>query len=73
MTYIPTQSGFMRLEDSEKLLQAIFPKLEPRYPTPALEPIFPGSTDRSKRRQEIAVFIGVLSPATVWGKEMLHD
>jgi len=25
MTYIPTQTGFMRLEDSEKLLRAIFP------------------------------------------------
>jgi hypothetical protein len=51
MTFIPTQSGFMRLEDSEKLLRAIFPKypsLEPRYPAPALEPMFPGSADRSK-------------------------
>jgi len=51
MTFIPTQSGFMRPEDSEKLLRAIFPKypsLEPRYPAPALEPIFPGSADRSK-------------------------
>jgi hypothetical protein len=51
MTFIPTQSGFMLLEDSGKLLRAIFPKypsLEPRYPAPALEPIFPGSADRSK-------------------------
>jgi hypothetical protein len=42
MTYIPTQTGFMRLEDSEKLLRAIFPNypsLEPRYAAPALEPI----------------------------------
>ena len=26
MTFIPTQTGFMHLEDSEKLLRAIFPK-----------------------------------------------
>jgi hypothetical protein len=51
MTFTPTQSGFMRLQDSEKLLRAIFPKypsLEPRYPAPALEPMFPGSANRSK-------------------------
>ena len=50
MTYIPTQTGFMNLEDSEKLLRAIFPNypsLEPHYPAPALEPISQGSTDRS--------------------------
>jgi len=50
MTFIPTQSGFMNLEDSEKLLRAIFPNypsLEPRYPAPSLEPIAQGSTDRS--------------------------
>jgi len=50
MTFIPTESGFMRLEDSERLLRAIFPNypaLEPRYPVPALEPIFRGSGDRS--------------------------
>jgi len=29
MTYSPTQTGFMRLEDSEKLLRRIFPN----YPT----------------------------------------
>jgi hypothetical protein len=49
MTFIPTQSGFMRL-DSEKLLRAIFPNypsLEPRYPAPALEPISQDSADRS--------------------------
>ncbi len=42
MTFIPTQSGFMNLEDSEKLLRAIFPNypsLEPRYRVPSLEPI----------------------------------
>ena len=49
MTFIPTQSGFMRLEDSEKLLRAIFPKypsLEPRHPAPVLEPIARDSGDR---------------------------
>ena len=51
MTFNPMQNGFMRLEDSERLLRAIFPKypsLEPRYPAPALEPVFPGSADRSR-------------------------
>ena len=50
MTFMPTQSGFMRLEDSEKLLRAIFPKypsLEPRYAAPRLEPIPQRSADRS--------------------------
>jgi hypothetical protein len=50
MTYIPTQTGFMRLEDSEKLLRAIFPNypsLEPRHSAPPLEPIPQGSADRS--------------------------
>jgi hypothetical protein len=49
MTYIPTQSGFMSLEDSERLLRAIFPNypsLEPRYPAPTLEPISELSEDR---------------------------
>ena len=50
MTYIPTQNGFMRLEDSEKLLRAIFPNyptLEPCHPGPRLEPTDRGSADRS--------------------------
>jgi hypothetical protein len=41
MTFIPTQTGFMRLEDSEKLLRVIFPNypsLEPCHPAPRLEP-----------------------------------
>jgi hypothetical protein len=41
MTFIPTQTGFMRLEDSEKLLRAIFPNhpsLEPCHSAPSLEP-----------------------------------
>jgi hypothetical protein len=49
MTFIPTQSGFMRLEDSEKLLFAIFlkyPSLEPCCPAPRLEPTDEGSKDR---------------------------
>jgi hypothetical protein len=39
--FIPTQTGFMRLEDSEKLLRAIFPNypsLEPCHSAPCLEP-----------------------------------
>jgi hypothetical protein len=50
MTYIPTQTGFMRLEDSEKLLGLIFPNypnLEPRHPAPRLEAIGQDSADRS--------------------------
>ena len=50
MTFIFTQNGFMCLEDSEKLLRAIFPNyptLEPRYPAPALESIFQRSADQS--------------------------
>jgi len=42
MTFIPTQTGFMRLEDSERLLRAIFPNypsLEPCHPAAHLEPI----------------------------------
>ena len=49
MTYIPTQTGFMNLEDSEKLLRAIFPNypsLEPCHRPPSLEPITQGRTDR---------------------------
>ena len=50
MTYIPTQTGFMNLEDSAKLLRAVFPNypsLEPRYPAPLLEPTPQYSADRS--------------------------
>jgi hypothetical protein len=50
MTYIPTQSGFMNLEDSEKLLRAIFPNypgLTPCHRPPSLEPIHQGRADRS--------------------------
>jgi hypothetical protein len=42
MTYIPTQSGFMNLEDSQKLLRAIFPNypsLDPCRRPPSLEPM----------------------------------
>ena len=49
MTFIPTQSGYMRLEDSEELLRAIFPNypsLELCCPAPRLEPTDPGSADR---------------------------
>jgi hypothetical protein len=50
MTYIPTQNGFMNLEDSEKLLRLIFPNyptLQPCYPGPPLEPADRASADRS--------------------------
>lgn len=50
MTYIPTESGFMRLEDSERLLHAIFPNypsLEPCRPAPRLEAIAKRSADWS--------------------------
>ena len=50
MTYIPTQNGFMNMEDSEKLLRLIFPdypRLEPCHPGPLLEPTDRGSADRS--------------------------
>jgi len=49
--FSPTQSGFMRLQDSERLLHAIFPNwpsLKPCRPAPSLEPVAPGSADRSK-------------------------
>jgi len=50
MTYIPTQNGFMNLEDSEKLLRAIFPNypgLIPCHPVPHLEPIVTDGTKQS--------------------------
>ncbi len=40
MTYIPTQAGFMQLQDSARLLHAIFPnypELQPCNPVPQLE------------------------------------
>ena len=48
MTYIPTQAGFMRLDDSEKLLRAIFPNypsLVPCHSAQCLEPIPQGSKE----------------------------
>ena len=48
MTFIPTQTGFMRPEDSKTLLRAIFPhypSLEPCHSAPRLEPIPQGSED----------------------------
>ena len=49
MTYIPTQNGFMNLEDSERLLRSIFPNypnLQPCHAAPSLEPIVEKSRDR---------------------------
>ena len=40
MTYMPTQTGFMKLQDSAQLLRAVFPnypELEPCNPVPVLE------------------------------------
>ena len=40
MTYVPTQTGFMNLQDSAQLLRAVFPnypELEPCNPVPVLE------------------------------------
>ena len=48
MTFIPTQTGFMCLKDSEKLLRAIFPNypsLEPCHSAPRLEPILRSSKE----------------------------
>ena len=48
MTFVPTQTGFMRLQDSGKLLRAIFPNypsLEPCHSAPRLEPIPLGYKD----------------------------
>ena len=49
MTFISTENGFMRLEDSEELLRAILPNcpnLDPCHPAPRLEPIAQHSADR---------------------------
>jgi hypothetical protein len=46
MTFISTQIGFMRPEDFEKLLRAIFSNyssLEPCHSAPRLEPISLGA------------------------------
>ena len=48
MAFLPTQTGFMCLQDSENLLRAIFPNypsLEPCHSAPRLEPIPHGSKD----------------------------
>lgn len=50
MTYVPTQNGFMQVQDSKKLLLAIFPNyptLTPCHPVPNLEPVVRESADRS--------------------------
>ena len=54
MTFHPTQTGFMSLQDSETLLRAIFPNypsLEPCYSAPRLEPIPRGSKDYWKEER----------------------
>jgi len=52
--FIPTQSGSMGLEDSKKLLRAIFPNwpsLEPCYSAPVLEPVAEHSKTTGTRRR----------------------
>ena len=59
-TYVLTQSGYMRLEDSTKLLHVIFPNwpsLVPCRPAPFLEPIAPGSADRRIGTQRGAEYV----------------
>ena len=46
--FIPTQNGYMRVEDSQKLLRAIFPNypsLQPCHSAPCLEPIPQGNEE----------------------------
>ena len=48
MTYIPTQAGFMQLQDSARLLRAVFPnypELQPCNPMPVLEVAAPVASD----------------------------
>jgi hypothetical protein len=44
MTYTPTNAGMVSVEDSRRILYAIFPnypELKPCKPAPSLEPIAP--------------------------------
>lgn len=44
MTYVPSKSGMISIEDSRRILLAIFPnypELKPCNPMPSLEPIAP--------------------------------
>jgi hypothetical protein len=44
MTYIPSNSGLVSIEDSRRILRAIFPnypELSPCNPAPPLEPVAP--------------------------------
>jgi len=44
MTYIPNNAGMVSVEDSHRILRAIFPNypdLTPCYPAPTLEPVAP--------------------------------
>jgi len=47
MTYVPTQAGFMQLQDSAQLLRTVFPnypELQPCNPMPVLEVAVPPSS-----------------------------
>ncbi len=44
MTYIPIRAGMVSIEDSRRILHAIFPnypELKPCNPAPVLEPVVP--------------------------------
>ena len=44
MTYTPNNAGMVSVEDSHRILRAIFPNypdLTPCYPAPTLEPVVP--------------------------------
>lgn len=46
MTYTPNNVGMVSIEDSRRILRAVFPnypELSPCNPVPSLEPVAPGS------------------------------
>jgi len=48
MTYVPTNNGMVSIEDSRRILRAIFPNypdLKPCNPVPTLEPIAPSAVE----------------------------
>ena len=58
MTYVPTQAGFMQLQDSARLLRAVFPnypELQPCNPVPELEVVPARSAGASVRSHEESI------------------
>ncbi len=48
MTYIPNNVGMISIEDSRRILRAIFPsypELKPCNPAPSLEPVAPSTVN----------------------------